>query len=56
LAADDRMVLAAHGQLAAGNCSRSPEVPVIVGRGRSEQQKHAYVIANNRLTERDRLR
>jgi ParB-like chromosome segregation protein Spo0J len=51
LAADDGMVLAAHGRLAAGKLLGIAEVPVIVARGWSEQQKRAYVIADNWLTD-----
>ncbi|WP_225132940.1 ParB/Srx family N-terminal domain-containing protein [Bradyrhizobium yuanmingense] len=51
LAADDGMVLAGHGRLAAGKLLAIPEVPVIVARGWSDQQKRAYVIADNRLTD-----
>ncbi|UVO27034.1 ParB/Srx family N-terminal domain-containing protein [Bradyrhizobium arachidis] len=51
LAADDGMVLAGHGRLAAGKLLAIPEVPVIVARGWSDQQKLAYVIADNRLTD-----
>jgi ParB-like chromosome segregation protein Spo0J len=51
LAADDGMVLAAHGRLAAGKLLEIAEVPVIVARGWSEQQKGAYVIADNWLTD-----
>src|ERR1700756_159053 len=50
LAADDGMVLAGHGRLAAGKLIGIAEVPVIVARGWSENQKRAYVIADNRLT------
>jgi hypothetical protein len=51
LAADDGMVLAGHGRLAAGKILGLAEVPVIVARGWSDQQKRAYVIADNRLTD-----
>ncbi|WFU37587.1 ParB/Srx family N-terminal domain-containing protein [Bradyrhizobium sp. CB82] len=51
LAADDGMVLAGHGRLAAGKLIGIAEVPVIVARGWSETQKRAYVIADNRLTD-----
>ncbi|UQE01143.1 ParB/Srx family N-terminal domain-containing protein [Bradyrhizobium japonicum] len=51
LAADDGMVLAGHGRLAAGKLLAIAEVPVIVARGWSDQQKRAYVIADNRLTD-----
>ncbi|WLA75057.1 ParB/Srx family N-terminal domain-containing protein [Bradyrhizobium diazoefficiens] len=51
LAADDGMVLAGHGRLAAGKLLGIAEVPVIVARGWSENQKRAYVIADNRLTD-----
>ncbi|MGX1323274.1 hypothetical protein AB7M17_006727 [Bradyrhizobium sp. USDA 377] len=51
LAADDGMVLAGHGRLAAGQLLGIAEVPVIVARGWSENQKRAYIIADNRLTD-----
>ncbi|KRQ99262.1 ParB/Srx family N-terminal domain-containing protein [Bradyrhizobium valentinum] len=51
LAADDGMVLAGHGRLAAGKLLRIAEVPVIVARGWTENQKRGYVIADNRLTD-----
>jgi ParB-like chromosome segregation protein Spo0J len=51
LAADDGMVLAGHGRLAAGKLLGMTDVPVIVARGWSDQQKRAYVIADNRLTD-----
>jgi hypothetical protein len=51
LAADDGMVLAGHGRLAAGKLLGMTDVPVIVARGWTEQQKRAYVIADNRLTD-----
>jgi ParB-like nuclease domain len=51
LCADDGMVLAGHGRLAAGKLLGMTEVPVIVARGWSDQQKRAYVIADNRLTD-----
>ncbi|MCP3475632.1 ParB/Srx family N-terminal domain-containing protein [Bradyrhizobium sp. CCGUVB1N3] len=51
LAADDAMVLAGHGRLAAGKLLGIAEVPIIVARGWSENQKRAYVIADNRLTD-----
>jgi ParB-like chromosome segregation protein Spo0J len=51
LAADDGMVLAGRGRLAAGKLLGMTEVPVIVARGWSDQQKRAYVIADNRLTD-----
>jgi hypothetical protein len=51
LAADDGMVLAGHGRLAAGKLLGFTEVPVIVARGWTDQQKRAYVIADNRLTD-----
>ncbi|MGL3107079.1 ParB/Srx family N-terminal domain-containing protein [Bradyrhizobium sp. BR 1432] len=51
LAADDGMVLAGHGRLAAGKLLAIAEVPVIVARGWTDQQKRAYVIADNRLTD-----
>ena len=42
LAADDGMVLAGHGRLAAGKLLGFVEVPVIVARGWTEAQKRAY--------------
>ena len=51
LAADDGMVLVGHGRLAAGKLLGMTEVPVIVARGWSDEQKRAYVIADNRLTD-----
>ncbi len=51
LAAEDGMVLAGHGRLAAGKLLGMTDVPVIVVRGWTDQQKRAYVIANNRLTD-----
>jgi hypothetical protein len=51
LAADDGMVLAGHGRLAAGKLLEIAEVPVIVARSWSEQQKCDCVIADNRLTD-----
>jgi hypothetical protein len=45
------LVLAGHGRLAAGKLLGMAEVPVIVARGWSENQKRAYVIADNRLTD-----
>ncbi|NOJ43051.1 ParB/Srx family N-terminal domain-containing protein [Bradyrhizobium australiense] len=51
LAADDGTVLAGHGRLAAGKLLGFTEVPVIVALGWTEQQKRAYVIADNRLTD-----
>ncbi|WGD55104.1 hypothetical protein QA641_15115 [Bradyrhizobium sp. CB1650] len=49
--AADGMVLAGHGRLAAGKLLGMAEVPVIVARGWTDQQKRAYVIADNRLTD-----
>ncbi|XIA64763.1 ParB/Srx family N-terminal domain-containing protein [Bradyrhizobium sp. TZ2] len=51
LAADDGMVLAGHGRLAAGKLLGIAEVPVLVARGWTENQKRGYVIADNRLTD-----
>jgi len=51
LAADDGMVFAGHGRLAAGKLLGFTQVPVIVARDWTDQQKRAYVIANNRLTD-----
>ena len=51
LAAEDGMVLAGHGQFAAGKLLGMAEVPVIAARGWAENQKRAYVIADNRLTD-----
>ena len=55
LAADDGMVLAGHGRLAGGKLLGFTEVPVILARGWTEQQKRAYVITDNRLTDVKRL-
>lgn len=41
LAADDGMVLAGHGRLAAGKLLGFTDVPVIVARGWTDQQKRA---------------
>ncbi|NOJ41424.1 ParB/Srx family N-terminal domain-containing protein [Bradyrhizobium australiense] len=51
LAADDGMVLAGYGRLAAGKLLGMTRVPLIVARGWSDQQNRAYVIADNRLTD-----
>ncbi|ANW03274.1 hypothetical protein LMTR13_27185 [Bradyrhizobium icense] len=51
LAADDGMVLAGHGRLAAGKLLGMTRVPVIIARGWSDQQNRAYVMADNRLTD-----
>src|SRR5215216_2816714 len=51
LAADDGMVLAGHGRLAAGKLLGFTQVQVIVARGWTDQQKRAYVIADDRLTD-----
>ncbi|GLR97913.1 hypothetical protein GCM10007858_55550 [Bradyrhizobium liaoningense] len=51
LAADDGMALAGHRRLAAGKQLGLAEVPIVVACGWSDQQKCAYVIANNRLTD-----
>ncbi|WP_348637507.1 ParB/Srx family N-terminal domain-containing protein [Bradyrhizobium sp. ISRA443] len=51
LAADDSMVLAGRGRLAAGKLLGFTQAPVIVARGWTDQQKRADVIADNRLTD-----
>ncbi|WP_446479904.1 hypothetical protein [Bradyrhizobium hereditatis] len=51
MAADDGIVLAGHGRLAAGKLLGMTDVPVIVARGWTNQQKRVYVIADNRLTD-----
>jgi hypothetical protein len=42
-------ILAGHGRLAAAQKLALADVPVIVARGWSDAQKHAYVIADNKL-------
>jgi DNA modification methylase len=42
-------ILAGHGRLAAAQKLELADVPVIVARGWSDAQKHAYVIADNKL-------
>lgn len=45
-------VIAGHGRLMAAKLEGMQSVPVIVARGWSAAQKRAYIIADNRLTER----
>lgn len=47
---DKGVVIAGHGRLAAANKLGYSEVPVMIARGWSEQQKAAYRIADNQLT------
>ena len=48
---DSNTVIAGHARLAAAQKLRLPEVPCIVARDWTEQQKRAYVIADNALTD-----
>ena len=51
LAAEDGVLLAGHGRLAAAEVLGLDEGPVIDAIGWSDEQKRAYVIADNKLTE-----
>lgn len=46
------MLIAGHGRILAARKLGITEVPVMVAEGWTEAQKHAYVIADNRLTDR----
>lgn len=48
---EDNVVLAGHGRLEAAMEMGIDEVPCVVAEGWSEEQKSAYVIADNRLAE-----
>lgn len=45
------MILAGHGRLEAAKRLGIDEVPVMIARGWSDEQKRAYLLADNRLTE-----
>lgn len=51
LAAEDGTIIAGHGRVLAAQKLGIAEVPVIVARGWSEEQKRAYRIADNKLAE-----
>lgn len=44
-------VLAGHGRLAGAKLGKMAEIPVIVLRGLTDEQKRAYIITDNRLAE-----
>ena len=44
-------VLAGHGRLEAAHRMNMEDVPVVIAEGLSEEQKRAYIIADNRLAE-----
>lgn len=46
---EDDGVIAGHGRLVVAHRTGMPEVPVLVARGWSEEQKRAYVIADNKI-------
>jgi DNA modification methylase len=51
---EDCMIIAGHGRVMAGQKLGIKEVPCIVARGWTEEQKKAYCIADNKLTENSR--
>ncbi|WP_336801703.1 ParB/Srx family N-terminal domain-containing protein [Kaistia sp. MMO-174] len=51
LAAEDGTIIAGHGRLLAAQLLGMKEVPVIVARGWTDEQRRAYTIADNKLTE-----
>lgn len=51
LVAEDGTVIAGHGRLLAARKMGLQKVPVIVAKGMSDEQRRAYTIADNRLTE-----
>lgn len=50
LAAEDGTIIAGHGRILAAEKLGLEEVPVVVARGWSEEQRRAYTIADNQLT------
>lgn len=52
LADEDGLIIAGHGRRLAALKAARAEVPVIVARGWSDEQKRKYVIADNRLAEK----
>jgi ParB-like nuclease domain len=54
LCGDDGKIIAGHCRVLAAKSLGIVEVPVIVARGWSDEQKRAYVIADNRLQEEGR--
>lgn len=48
---DEKTILAGHGRLMAAQRLKMAEVPVLIAKNWSEEQKKAYVIADNKLTE-----
>jgi len=51
LAAEDGTIIAGHGRVLAAKEIGLAEVPVIVARGWSDEQRRAYTLADNKLTE-----
>jgi len=51
LVAEDGTIIAGHGRVLAAQELGLPEVPVIVAHGWTDQQRRAYTIADNRLSE-----
>lgn len=47
---EDNGIIAGHGRILAAARLKIAEVPVVIARGWSEEQKRAYVIADNKLT------
>src|SRR6201988_898181 len=50
LVSEDGTILAGHPRILAARKLGITEIPVIVARGWTEAQKHAYTIADNKLT------
>ena len=48
---EENTIIAGHGRLMAAQKLEIDKVPVMVAKGWSDAQKHAYVIADNKLTE-----
>lgn len=51
LVAEDGTIIAGHGRVLAAKELGLTEVPVVVARGWSDEQRRAYTIADNKLTE-----
>ena len=49
---EDKMVIAGHGRLLAAQELEITEIPCIVAKGWTDQQKQAYVIADNKIYEK----
>ncbi len=47
---EDGVIIAGHGRVMAAKLLNLPEVPVMVARGWSEDQRRAYTLADNQLT------